>query len=117
MLGASLPRPAVAAGNPERGSIRPSSSTRGPLPLPAPPVGPMVTHHGSDAGTAARRREREAMLKWALIFLVVSVVAGALGFSGISEVASRIARILFGIFLAIVVILLLLAVLAGELVF
>ena len=41
------------------------------------------------------------MLKWALTFLVVSVVAGALGFAGVSEVTGRIAKILFGIFLVV----------------
>ncbi|WP_158810734.1 DUF1328 domain-containing protein [Beijerinckia sp. L45] len=41
------------------------------------------------------------MLKWALIFFVISVIAGGLGFSGISSAASGIARILFFVALAI----------------
>lgn len=48
------------------------------------------------------------MLKWAIIFLVISLVAGALGFTGISEGAKTIAKVLFVLFLigfAIVVIL------------
>lgn len=57
------------------------------------------------------------MLKWAVIFLVISIVAGAVGFTGLSAVAGRIARLLFGIFLALFVIALLLALLAGELIF
>jgi uncharacterized membrane protein YtjA (UPF0391 family) len=57
------------------------------------------------------------MLKWALIFLVISLVAGALGFSGVARGAASIAKILFGIFLAIFVVLLLLALLAGEALF
>jgi uncharacterized membrane protein YtjA (UPF0391 family) len=57
------------------------------------------------------------MLKWALIFLVISLVAGALGFTGISAGAGRIAKILFGIFLLIFVIFLVLALLAGEAIF
>ena len=57
------------------------------------------------------------MLKWALIFLVISLVAGALGFTGVARGASAIAKILFGIFLAIFVVLLLLAVLAGQALF
>jgi uncharacterized membrane protein YtjA (UPF0391 family) len=57
------------------------------------------------------------MLKWALIFLVVSLVAGALGFSGVARGAATIAKILFGIFLAIFVVLLLFALLAGEALF
>jgi uncharacterized membrane protein YtjA (UPF0391 family) len=57
------------------------------------------------------------MLKWALIFLVVSLIAGALGFTGLASGAARISKILFGIFLAIFVIFLVLALLAGEAIF
>ena len=57
------------------------------------------------------------MLKWALIFLVVSLVAGALGFTGIASGARSIAKVLFGIFLLIFVIFLVLALLAGEAIF
>ena len=57
------------------------------------------------------------MLKWALIFLVISLIAGALGFTGVAAGAGRIAKILFGIFLAIFVVLLVLALLAGEALF
>jgi uncharacterized membrane protein YtjA (UPF0391 family) len=57
------------------------------------------------------------MLKWALIFLVVSLVAGALGFTGIASGARGIAKILFGLFLVLFILLLLLAWGAGELVF
>jgi uncharacterized membrane protein YtjA (UPF0391 family) len=57
------------------------------------------------------------MLKWALIFLVISLVAGALGFTGVASGARTISKILFGIFLVIFIILLLLAWGAGELIF
>ena len=57
------------------------------------------------------------MLKWALIFLVISLIAGALGFTGVARGAGSIAKILFGIFLAIFLILLILALLAGEALF
>jgi uncharacterized membrane protein YtjA (UPF0391 family) len=46
------------------------------------------------------------ILKWALIFLVVSIIAGLLGFSGASIVSADIARVLFYIFIAIFLILL-----------
>ncbi len=39
------------------------------------------------------------MLTWTLIFLVVSLVAGALGFGGASSAAAGIAKVLFAIFL------------------
>ena len=43
------------------------------------------------------------MLRWALIFLVISLVAGALGFTGVARGAATLAKILFGIFLLIFV--------------
>lgn len=57
------------------------------------------------------------MLKWALIFFIVSLIAGALGFTRVSSAAGGIAKVLFWIFLIIVVIFLILALMAGELVF
>lgn len=49
-----------------------------------------------------------SLLKWALIFLVVSVIAGLLGFGGVSIVSADIARTLFYIFVAIFLVLLVL---------
>ena len=60
--------------------------------------------------------EKTPMLKWALIFLVISIVAGALGFSGIAQGAATIARVLFGLFL-ILFILFLILILTGINVF
>jgi uncharacterized membrane protein YtjA (UPF0391 family) len=57
------------------------------------------------------------MLKWALIFFLISVVAGAFGFTNISAAAGGVARILFFIFVTIFVILLVLGLLAGEAIF
>jgi uncharacterized membrane protein YtjA (UPF0391 family) len=57
------------------------------------------------------------MLKWALIFLVISLIAGALGFSGVAAGAGQIAKILFGVFLVIFIVLLILGLLAGEALF
>lgn len=57
------------------------------------------------------------MLRWALIFLVVSLVAGALGFTGIASGARTIAKILFVMFLLGFILLILLAWGAGELIF
>ena len=39
------------------------------------------------------------MLKWALIFFVISLIAGALGFSGVARGAAGISKLLFVIFL------------------
>jgi uncharacterized membrane protein YtjA (UPF0391 family) len=47
-------------------------------------------------------------LRWALVFLVVSIIAGLLGFTGGSVVSGEIARTLFLTFLVIFVVLLVL---------
>ena len=47
------------------------------------------------------------MLRWALIFLVVALIAGLLGFTGIAGTSMAIAKTLFFIFLVIFVVLLL----------
>ena len=44
------------------------------------------------------------MLRWALIFLIVALVAAVLGFGVLVGVASEIAKILFFIFIALSVI-------------
>jgi uncharacterized membrane protein YtjA (UPF0391 family) len=58
----------------------------------------------------ARRLEEQAMtlLKWALIFFLVSVVAGILGFTGISAASADVARFLFYVFVVIFLVLLIL---------
>jgi uncharacterized membrane protein YtjA (UPF0391 family) len=48
------------------------------------------------------------LLKWALIFLVVSIIAGIFGFTGISAASADIARILFYLFVVIFLVLLIL---------
>jgi uncharacterized membrane protein YtjA (UPF0391 family) len=53
------------------------------------------------------------MLEWALIFLVIAVVAGVFGFTNIASGAATIAKWLFIIAIAIFVIFLVLGVLAG----
>lgn len=41
------------------------------------------------------------MLKWALIFAVIAVIAGVFGFTGVAAGAATIAKILFGVFVAL----------------
>jgi uncharacterized membrane protein YtjA (UPF0391 family) len=45
-----------------------------------------------------------AMLRWALIFLVVALLAGVFGFWGLEGTAMQIARILFFLFLVLFII-------------
>jgi uncharacterized membrane protein YtjA (UPF0391 family) len=54
------------------------------------------------------------MIKWAIIFALISVVAGIFGFSGISADSAAIAKILFYIALAIFAVLLLVGLFVGK---
>jgi uncharacterized membrane protein YtjA (UPF0391 family) len=51
-----------------------------------------------------------SLLKWALIFFPIPIVAGILGFTGISAASADLARILFYTFLSICIVLLLLGI-------
>lgn len=44
------------------------------------------------------------MLRWALIFLVIALIAAALGFTGVYVAAAGIAKLLFYIFLVLFVV-------------
>jgi uncharacterized membrane protein YtjA (UPF0391 family) len=57
------------------------------------------------------------MLRWALLFFLVSLVAAALGFTDIAADAASIAKVLFVVFLVIFLILLVLGIMAGEALF
>jgi uncharacterized membrane protein YtjA (UPF0391 family) len=55
------------------------------------------------------------MLKWALIFFLISLVAGVFGFTNVAVGARTIAKILFFVAIAIFLVLLVLALTAGSL--
>jgi len=44
------------------------------------------------------------MLRWALVFLVIAIVAGIFGFAGIMLAAAGIAKLLFYVFLILFVV-------------
>lgn len=69
---------------------------------PAPESEVKITFRLPETGAAM------TILKWALIFLVISVIAGILGFTGISAASADVARILFYIFVVIFLVLLIL---------
>lgn len=48
------------------------------------------------------------MLRWALLFFLVAIIAGVFGFGGIAAAATDVARILFFVFLVLFVVALLL---------
>ena len=68
------------------------------------------SHRMDVAAIAAREPEESTvtLLKWALIFFLVSIVAGILGFTGISAASADVARFLFYIFVVIFLVLLIL---------
>lgn len=54
------------------------------------------------------------MLKWAVVFLVLGLIAGVLGFTAIAGASIAIAKFLFFIFVAIFVVLLILGMTAAR---
>ena len=58
------------------------------------------------------------MLKWALIFFLISIVAGLFGFTGLARGSATIAKVLFFLFLFLVIfiIVLILTITAGEII-
>jgi uncharacterized membrane protein YtjA (UPF0391 family) len=95
---------------------------------PSSPLWPVATRRvpGLDAGAARKfgtkaawngfrtdsKDENMSLLKWALIFLAISLVAALFGFTGISAASADIARILFYIFVVIFLVLLVLGLMA-----
>jgi uncharacterized membrane protein YtjA (UPF0391 family) len=57
---------------------------------------------------AGRRSDAVTLLKWALFFFVISIVAALFGFTGISAATADVARLLFYVFVVIFVVLLVL---------
>ena len=57
------------------------------------------------------------MIKWAIIFFIISLVAGFFGFTGVAQDFKAIAKVLFFIAIVIFLIVLVFGVLLGILVF
>lgn len=57
------------------------------------------------------------MLKWAIIFFAISVIAGFFGFGGVASGSRSIAKVLFFIAVVIFLIVLVFGVFLGKLVF
>ena len=56
------------------------------------------------------KSEDRKMLHWAIVFLIIGLIAGALGFTGVAGAAVGIAKFLFFLFLAVFVMFLILGV-------
>ncbi|GAM97849.1 protein of unknown function DUF1328 [alpha proteobacterium U9-1i] len=54
------------------------------------------------------------MLRWALIFFVVAIIAGLFGFGGIASASAGIAQILFFVFLVLFAISLVMSLTRGR---
>lgn len=54
------------------------------------------------------------MLRWAVIFLIVALVAALFGFTDIAAASAGIAKVLFGIFLFIFLVAVVLGLFAGN---
>jgi uncharacterized membrane protein YtjA (UPF0391 family) len=61
-----------------------------------------------------RNLKERTMLKWALIFAVIALIAGGLGFGGVAGAAAGIAKILFFLFLIGFLVFLVLGFMAGR---
>jgi uncharacterized membrane protein YtjA (UPF0391 family) len=57
------------------------------------------------------------MIKWAIIFFVISIIAGFFGFTGVAGATRTIAKVLFFVALAIFLVVLVFGVMLGTLVF
>jgi len=57
------------------------------------------------------------MLKWAIIFFIVSLIAGFFGFTGVASGARSVAKVLFFIAVAVFLVVLILGVFMGKLIF
>jgi uncharacterized membrane protein YtjA (UPF0391 family) len=105
--------------SPEKGSqslisvngaaIRPPVSRRLPEPVPALEVRSAILIAAAGPAAAKAWKERAmTLLRWALLFFLISIVAGVLGFTGISAATADIARFLFYVFVVIFLVLLIL---------
>ncbi len=61
----------------------------------------LLIHAPSDGPAKHRHRKITPMLHYALVFLVVALIAGVLGFGFIAGTAAYIAKILFVVFLVL----------------
>lgn len=55
------------------------------------------------------------LLWWAIIALIVAIVAGALGFRGVASGAATVSKWLFAIFLIIAIVIFIMALVGGSL--
>ena len=91
------PTPATALGRQAVGRALHTLNPSQRLALRSPP--PQAT-----AATLTRRVQEPTMLHYAVVFLVIALIAAVLGFGGIAAGAAGIAKILFVVFLVMAVV-------------
>ena len=64
--------------------------------------------------TIKLKKEVKHMLRWALAFLIISIVAALFGFGGIASSAVGIAKVLFFIFIVLFAISLVVGLISGK---
>jgi uncharacterized membrane protein YtjA (UPF0391 family) len=75
----------------------------------------VISWNNSEIGTVSTRHlRRHRMLKWALFFFIIAIIAGILGFTGIAAASVTIAKALFFIFLLICIVFVALAFFVGK---
>jgi uncharacterized membrane protein YtjA (UPF0391 family) len=74
---------------------------------------PRNTSYGSPVA-GSRKAKLMSLLKWALIFFLISIIAAVFGFTGVSAASADVARILFYIFVVIFLALLVLGLMAAR---
>jgi uncharacterized membrane protein YtjA (UPF0391 family) len=74
----------------------------------------LCTQPVSADGSPTKRYQLMSLLKWALIFFLISIVAAIFGFGGVAAASADIARVLFYIFVVIFLVLLILGLLAAR---
>ena len=99
-------------------AIAPEAVTDAANAQRASDLGLRLRHHrneSTDAPLITRLKSRSVcILKYAIVFLIISILAGALGLTNVSQLAKRISFILFALFLLAFLALIGFAYLVGE---
>jgi len=105
----STPAAAVAAVRPEDGRARPHGARMPTVGSPRQ-AGTLASRRNAacarpnEAGPLPNPTSEVSMLRYALIFFVVAIVAALFGFGGIAAGAAEIGKILFFVFLVLFVV-------------